>query len=87
MRVLKWRVPLDTQPHAIGAGQVVLVGQQPGGGSEVQVWTLEASDSGPTREVQVFGTGHQIPDDMQPIGSCLSADGWYVWHVFEWVRF
>jgi hypothetical protein len=85
--VLKWRVPLDDRPHTIGAGQVVLVAQQPDGSNdEVQVWTLEIRQPGPTREVQVFGTGHKVPDRLVPVGSCLSADGLFVWHVFAEVR-
>jgi hypothetical protein len=83
MKVLKWQVPLNDLPHAIGVGQVVLVAQQPHGRvDEVQVWTLETGADA-TREVRVFGTGHTIPDGWEPIGSCLSVDGQFVWHVFE----
>ncbi|MDP9224130.1 MAG: hypothetical protein M3P18_09795 [Actinomycetota bacterium] len=82
-RVLKWRVPLDDQPHPIGAGRVVLVAQQQYGvASEMQVWTVETYGGG-TRYVQVFGTGHTVPDDWEPVGSCVSVDGQFVWHVFE----
>jgi hypothetical protein len=35
------------------------------------------------RQVQVFGTGHPIPDGAKYIDSC--DDGPFVWHAFELV--
>lgn len=79
--VLKWPVPVDDRPYAIGGGPVVLVACQRGGDS-VQVWTLESPGS--QRTVQVFGTGQLLPENLGPhIGSCMWQSGALVWHVFE----
>jgi hypothetical protein len=31
--------------------------------------------------LQVFGTGHEIPDDWEHVGTV--QDGEFVWHIFE----
>ena len=33
------------------------------------------------REFQVFGTGHDIPDHAQYVGTV--QDDWLVWHLYE----
>jgi len=83
--VLKWPLELVDDPQDIGAGEVVLVDYQ---GGVVTVWTVEderLETAMRQRRVRVFGTGHKIPDDFKPIGSCQSPP--FVWHVFEWVPF
>ena len=81
MRVLKWDVMVDDQPHPIGAGRVLLVGCQDYQ-DIVQVWTQEPRDGEPLRNVQAFGTGHQIPESARGyIGSTIA--GPFVWHLFE----
>lgn len=93
MRVLKWTVPVDDQPHPIGSGRVLHVGCQddPTGHrtahAEVQVWTLESSVgiTLPERMVQVYGTGQPLPDGVGAgyhIGTVLVLGGALVWHVF-----
>ena len=85
-RVLKWALTLDDEPEAIGAGRVLMVGHQHG---VVTVWTVEpiveTNDQNLSRTVRIFGTGHVVPDEWEPIGS-VQVDG-FVWHVFEEVRF
>lgn len=79
-RVLKWSVLVDDQRHPIGAGQVVLVACQVHPG-EVQVWTEEFDDSNDrTVWAQVYGTGHDVPDDLWHVGSTLAER--LVWHVY-----
>lgn len=83
-RVLKWSVTVDDQVHTIGGGRVVLVASQYGNLS-VEVWTEEAGvDVEESRQVRVFGTGHNVPDDAEHIGSCIA--GPFVWHVYEVAR-
>lgn len=82
MRVLKWNVEVDDLPHAVGAGQVVLVACQHTEAS-VQVWTLEESGGGVPVAAQVFGTGMDIPEGLEHIGSALALDGRLVWHLFR----
>jgi hypothetical protein len=85
-RVLKWRVPADDHWHPVGSGQVVLVDVQPrqvGPLGTTTVWTLETTDSGDPSVVaaRIFGTGQEVPDDVEHVGSCI--DGPLVWHVFR----
>ena len=82
VRVLKWSVPVDDQPHKIGTGQVVHVACQHSPES-VQIWTVEIDEGSAWKPVQVFGTGHPIPTGWAHIGSTVTADGALVWHVFE----
>lgn len=77
--VLKWAVPVDGQPHLIGAGSVVLVANQ-GEHGTVYVWTWEYGVPQPTRSVVVHGTGHEVPEWHEHLGSCVA--GTFVWHVF-----
>lgn len=85
--VLRWTVPVG-QVVRIGGGPVVHVASRHGG--EVEVWTTESiSGSDPRltdpetwRTVEVYGTGHLLPDDHGPhIGSAIDRS--FVWHVFE----
>jgi hypothetical protein len=79
MRVLKWTVHIDDEPHPIGSGPVVLVDHQNG---RLAVWTIEDDDElGSARSVRVFGTGHFIPQGWHHVGSCIV--GVFVWHVFS----
>jgi hypothetical protein len=83
-RVLKWVVPVDDETHRIGSGPVVLVECQSGPGL-VMVWT-EEYDRSPAqdREVQVYGTGHDIPLFAEHLGSVMVklGVGPLVWHVY-----
>lgn len=84
-RVLKWDVPVNDQPAAVGSGPVVHIGVQ-GDIAVVQIWTDETMpDDVPSvsRMVQVFGTGHPVPADAVHLGSVVTAGGALVWHVFE----
>lgn len=81
LRVLKWNVPIDDQPHEIGGGRVLHTACQYGPES-VQVWTLEHGWE-PHIHAQVFGTGQPLPDSTHShIGSTVAPHG-LVWHVFE----
>lgn len=99
MRVLKWSVPVDSEPHQIGSGPVMLVAcqrhftlahQVAGEPPTVEVWTFENDidvDLGTRgRWVRVFGTGESLPEGTGAgyhLGSALMNGGALVWHVFE----
>lgn len=85
MRVLKWVVPVDDEPHAIGQGVPLLVATQNGVTNEVVVWTNELVDDDlkpvrPPLAAQVFGTGQIVDAGAHHVGSCVA--GLFVWHVF-----
>lgn len=92
-RILRWDVPIDDQPHGIGAGPVVHVDCRPPQivglpADRVEVWTEErmpddGSFPSPTRKVQVFGTGHQLPTEVgRPLGSTQHWEGRLMWHLY-----
>ena len=93
-RVLRWTVPLDDQWHEVGPGEVMLVSWRESNVNAVEVWTEEyLPDGWPTvdllrhRKVKVFGTGHLLdPEAQEHLGSTMSHDGHFVWHVFAQVR-
>jgi hypothetical protein len=81
-RVLRWDVPVDDQWHEIGAGYVLEVasrGYRDRPGDLTEVWTLEqvedatfkAVENLPKRSVIVVGTGHQVPDNAEHIGTAV----------------
>lgn len=82
-RVLKWNVLVDDKTHEIGAGKVVHVACQHDF-SLVQVWTEEFDSPGSStkRKVKVYGTGGDVPDFHDHIGSVVTAGGALVWHVY-----
>lgn len=80
-RILKWPVPVDDKPHEIGGGPVVLVASPRGRVDELQIWTLEYNGVNRTRNVQVYGTGMELPIFAKPLGSVVLSAGNLVWHV------
>lgn len=79
-RVLRWDVPVDDQWHEIGAGYVAHVASRAHKhrpGDLVEVWTVEevadtqVTVTVPMRSVTVIGTGHQVPDDAEHIGTAV----------------
>lgn len=99
VRVLKWDVPIDDEPHEIGGGDVVLVDvmqlNQADRVRHVNVWTRELVDDElqpihPKRTAQVYGTGQLVDGAIRHIGSTVdrlvfvgAISTELVWHVFE----
>lgn len=86
-RILRWEVPVDDEPHLIGAGPVVHIDSRRDRfprGDRVEVWTLSSQACPePSRRVQVVGTAHPFPIDWTPLGSVVALDGLLVWHLCE----
>lgn len=84
-----WKFPLSVRgwtetamgAASYGATPVVLAALDPATGAPA-VW-LEGDDDGePLRRVfGVFGTGHEIGEDCQHVGSMIDRD--FVWHIYE----
>lgn len=85
-RVLRFEIPIDDQPHKLPSGRVVMVSENRRGfPNRVEVWvdTEEGENlaRGTSQKLQVFGTGHPVPEDALWVGSCRADP--LVWHVFE----
>ncbi len=82
-RVYRWEVPIDDKPHDIGGGPVLHVALR-GEPDVVHVWTEELPRQESVwhvpRHVQVFGTGHNLPDGAYHVGSCVAEP--FVWHLY-----
>lgn len=81
MRALKWPVPVDNDHHPVGTGPILAVGTQGGDPSIVYVWTAEIDESHPARRVRAYGTGWDIPNGHEHIGSVVADP--YVWHLYS----
>lgn len=83
-RVLKWEIDITSkEPHLIGAGPVVQVAVQHDP-SIVTVWTEESIPRRPSqRQVMIYGTGFEVPGHAKHLGSCITASGTLVWHVYD----
>lgn len=95
-RILRHEVPIDGEPHTLLVqGDPVHVdtrriGVGPDAPYRVDFWvegTLSVPNlvSGPetARTFQVFGTGHELPDDARYWGTAPRTDTGLVWHLFE----
>lgn len=87
-RVLRYEIPVDGATHTVPAplGKTALVAAR--NPEVVEVWVEvdeRLSNSpvmGPPRHFTVYGTGQSIPDGWH-IGSCITAGGALVWHLYE----
>ncbi len=95
-KVYRHDVKIDDTIQTIGGGKVVMVHSRldsfsGGPASRVEVWTEESftgEDPSVTddveREVIVKGTGHEIPDGFEHLGSAIDPNPDYllVWHIY-----
>lgn len=82
--VYKYEIPVDDEWHGVTMplpAKVVHVACT-GGFGTVYVWAEVAPDSTETatRKMQVFGTGHALPDGAVYVGTAPA--GPFVWHVY-----
>lgn len=72
VRVLRYEVPIDDDQHRLElTGPVLSVDQRQN--DRLDVWALEGQYELPNvMQVQVFGTGHDVPTGYQYLGSALS---------------
>lgn len=49
-------------------------------------WEDLSSDSVHYERYSLYGTGHNVPDNMEYIGSAICAQGTLVWHVYRQKR-
>lgn len=92
-RVLRYEIPIDDNSYEIPAGKILHLSDYrqkhiTGERARVEVW-VEVTFAGSRvvspivglQRVQVFGTGHPLPDDSAHVATCL--DGSLVWHLYK----
>lgn len=78
--ILRYEIPIDDADHLVPAGPVVLVhAHRQGLARRVEVWVDVPRRDKRSQRLRVVGTGHLIPPEYQPVGSCV--DGPLVWRV------
>lgn len=88
MKVFKTSIPIDDKWHPMGTRKgvpdILHVGSQ-GDPQSVQLWFRHEDvprDELKRFEVRVFGTGQDVPNVANHVGTTLVAGGLLVWHVF-----
>jgi hypothetical protein len=78
-RILKWKLPVDDEWHPVpGPFHHALVDTYDPG--VVLLWGFEQEEPLPF-EIRVFGTGHDIPDEANCVGTVRHEQTGLVWHV------
>ena len=85
--IYKYSVAIDGTDHYIDLppeSAVVHVDVQTAPYAQVTFWAEVSlpADTDVTRVFRVFGTGYEIPDDYEYVGTTL-GDRPLVWHLFE----
>lgn len=78
-----WKFPIGNQVVMPKGAQIVHVAEQDGTvGPVVTMWALVDPEApAETRRFAELGTGHEIPDEHEHVGTWQS--GPFVWHLFE----
>lgn len=92
-RVLRYEIPIDDNFHEIPAGKILHLSDYrqkhiTGERARIEVWVETTFDGSRVlspivglQRVQVFGTGHPLPEDATHLATCL--DGALVWHLYN----
>lgn len=76
-----YKFPMETGQTEVrygGSPRIALVTMQNGAPT---VWLeVDTEEDLAVRQFRVFGTGMEIPDGWQHVGSC--QDGIFIWHVY-----
>lgn len=80
-RIYRYALGADGRSHSFNLyGNVLHVHSRMKG--TVEFWAeFQENAPGVPRTFQVFGTGHDIPEDAKYVGTAM--DHPYVWHLFE----
>jgi hypothetical protein len=84
-KIYKYEIPVDGEKHVFDIpwpAYIVHVNHQ-GRMVSVCIWAEVQDDQPPVQKwFQVFGTGHEVPDNASYIGTAVVTPN-LVWHVFE----
>jgi hypothetical protein len=82
-RMYRYEVPVDDQRHHFDLtfGPVAV---RAADDRTVEFWAEHQDDERAYRRAfQVFGTGHDLPDEAGWVGTCQRLPSGLVWHLFE----
>jgi hypothetical protein len=83
-QILRYSLPIDDKWHTLPGGYVAHVAPSRSHPREIEVWIdIEPFEQFPQCLARVFGTGQDIPPTANHLGTCISRDLTFVWHVFE----
>jgi hypothetical protein len=83
LRILRYEIEADDRWHTLPAGRIVHVGTRHEDRVEVWVLTPRGLSGYYNRKVRVFGTGDELPETGEHLGSVITPSGKYVWHLIE----
>lgn len=89
-RILRYEVPVDGEWHVIkNVSPALHVACRRI--DAVEFWAhplpVERNDEPITRAFRVYGTGHDIDDNALYVGTALTPDNQFVWHLMaKWVK-
>jgi hypothetical protein len=80
--IYRYEVPVDDRWHPLQlSGRIVHVDCR--NARAVEVWALHSGGPVVTRSFRVYGTGHELPPDVQHVGTAIAPGGQLVWHLVE----
>jgi hypothetical protein len=92
LKIYKYPLPVDDEWHDLPVnGKITFIGPDPVRNDVVNIWAVHydtpPDHEGPhTRRFRAFGTGQPLPPNTRPeniLGSVITRDGQYVWHVAD----
>lgn len=83
--IYRYSVPVDLRAHIVElTGEILSVGcRDP---RFVEFWAEhDEAVQEISRTFQVFGTGHDLPHDARYVGTAVTPNEVFVWHLYELV--
>jgi hypothetical protein len=78
-QIFRYEVPVDDQWHEISSSPALHVACRRL--DVVEFWAYPVLDDTPARKYRVFGTGQDIDEGTQYVGTALAPGGGLVWHL------
>ena len=79
--IFRYEVPVDDRWHIFRCEPPLWVGCRDYG--FVEFWAYPAEDAMDVQHLRVYGTGHEMPDELRHVGSTMTPDGALVWHLMS----
>jgi hypothetical protein len=77
-RIFRYEVPVDDRWHTFRCEPPLHVDCRHPGFVEFWAYPAEGADD---QHLRVYGTGHDMPDELRHVGTALTPDRALVWHL------